>query len=418
MEANLSGPQDPRPWLSDKTVQATGDTPVVIVASNGDAGRALVDLLPPTVRGATIQVVGSDQTLQAGAFPNSAVISASDPIAKSSFYENLLRLLSGRTPSAIISVSEQSQILAGTLRDILGVDGLSHDDAIVFRDKLLMKKQLISAAVPVPELLSSSTACNGPRKHYLLKPRLSQGSSGIKHATAPYATDTQFSSDMFIIEEFIDGEKYHVDALFVAGHLAYMFVSRYIVPPLDFSAGKPGGSLVIDDKDIYERVTNFAKRVIAAMPTIVTGSMHLDVFESMGGTLLAGEIASRPAGNSIRTSLEVAFGVNLVQSSIRAQAGLPVRSLDGATGCRELTAWAEIRSRSIRLLRRPDFSSPPPGVRAVRLHADIGRELHPARDTSDNIASLIVAGTSPTSVLALREKAIEWADEQIYRAAG
>jgi biotin carboxylase len=194
------------------------------------------------------------------------------------------------------------------------------------------------------------------------------------------------------------------------GVAAYHLTSRYISPSLTFSSGKSGGSIVELRDSARNEVEALAKRAIAALPNIWSGAVHLDIYRRSSGDLVVGEVACRPAGNRIRGMLFLAYGVDPVRSSVRAQCGVGFRLP------REVprpTAWGAVRSRPGKLVREIRRASAPPGVVSIKLHKPLGSEMAAPKNAEDNFASFLVSGRNEEEVLARRLDALAWLESSL-----
>jgi len=325
--------------------------------------------------------------------------------------------LGGRRPGAILCNAELDLVAAASLRGHYHLPGQDVASATAFRDKLVMKSRLARSGISVPRFADCRTAGDAQAAavawggDVLLKPRDSFGARDIFRvgANAVVGDLPTILPGTYMAEEFIQGRLFHVDGVVYDHRCVFSWASEYLTAPLDFDHSRGGGSLILEPEDPnLTRLRAFAERCLQAMPTPSGTAFHMDVFETPDGRLLAGEIASRSAGNRIRGSHFAAFGVDLMQAAYRAQAGFPLRANLRATPA-VMSGWGSLRMRPGLVERLPDLSWPPPGVLAARFHANVGERLSAARGAADSLLSFVLTGDTQRAVRARWSDALDWA---------
>jgi hypothetical protein len=300
--------------------------------------------------------------------------------------------------ACLLAPSEIDLVRAGRLRDQLGIPGQSEASATQFRDKHAMKSRLRSVGVPVPgfallsEIVRTPTAWRDCGDTVLLKPRDGFGSTGIfKVASAEDFENCvrqigPNNIEGYYVEEFVDGALFHVDGLILNGKMATGWPSRYLHKPLDYALGAPGGSFMMRNQPLTQELLAFTRSVIEGMDAPESASFHAEIFSTSEGQLLAGEIASRTAGNRIRDMVEAGLGIDLSREWVRAEAGHAPSGLP--TTPDRYAGWAGIRKFAGEVVRMP---SRPIGVGVVdfAFHATIGERLDDAENATDNIATVV-----------------------------
>src|SRR3990167_8161144 len=145
--------------------------------------------------------------------------------------------------SRIIPMAEADILRAANLREKLGVEGQSIENAILFRDKIAMKRyaQRYDIAVPkfkcIKDTVDIINFIEEVGYPIVIKPIMGRGSLNtlvIKNElelcdllNSGLISDTSRYSDL-LAEEFIESEIYHLDGLQLNGKVTVMSVAKYI----------------------------------------------------------------------------------------------------------------------------------------------------------------------------------------------
>lgn len=233
----------------------------------------------------------------------------------------------------IVAVHEKVILLAAELREELGLAGLDTRTALLFRDKVRMKQAVVAAGaarVPSharlrgPEDLRSVDWSSGRK---VVKSCLGAGSQDVYVVDSlrdaeVLVGDLDLAAHPFEIEEFIEGKMYHCDAVVQDGEVVFAAVSEYLSKPGDYTPGGMGGSVLLHPaEDLAVRTGELNARVLRALG-LRDGVTHLEVFHTPEDDLVFCEVAARPAGGGIDRIIERSYGINILEASLRLQAGL------------------------------------------------------------------------------------------------
>jgi biotin carboxylase len=224
----------------------------------------------------------------------------------------------------IIPLDEYDVEMAGILREHLRLPGMGMTQTKNFRDKLAMRQVVRAAGLREPAfspVVNHDAIREFTRRvpaPWVLKPRLEAGAMGIKRIShegelwdAIHQLGDQAS--FRVLEQYVPGDVYHVDALTVDGETLFVNVSRYGRPPLNVS--HDGGvfttyTLSPDDPDA-EALVEMNRRVIEALGHR-HGPTHAEFIKAHGdGQFNFLEIAARVGGAHIADLVAAATGVNL-----------------------------------------------------------------------------------------------------------
>ncbi|MEU6173855.1 ATP-grasp domain-containing protein [Streptantibioticus parmotrematis] len=237
----------------------------------------------------------------------------------------------------VMSSNEFSQYAAAHLAHLLGADEPSASVVLATRDKRLMKHHARRAglhtartrSVPDPAALVDAgdealaeleSAVGYPA---VVKPANGWGTvsttvahdrDALRSALRDFRYAPELRSQQLLVEEFIDGEEFHVDAVWRDGEPWIFCVSRYVTPPLRLREGAgPGLSVLLDEEDhadLYAEVRELHRRLNEQLG-LTRGPTHLEFFRERGtGRLVFSEIASRLGGLTVAQLVGAGVGVD------------------------------------------------------------------------------------------------------------
>ncbi|MFJ6798070.1 acetyl-CoA carboxylase biotin carboxylase subunit family protein [Streptomyces sp. NPDC091268] len=234
----------------------------------------------------------------------------------------------------VVSLSEFGVLAVSRVRAHLGLPGPSPQEAERAHDKVRMKQVLAGSAIRVPRFVPA------PEQGTLLpwsgrtvlKPRRGTCSEGVTvHATtrgAVAAFRALERPEDFELEEYVEGDILHTDALVRDGALEHAVTSRYVNKPADYATGSPLGSHQLP---FDPRHHAFARDVVRALG-ITSGSIHLEFFETPRRELVFLEIANRMGGAGVVDAHLRHTGIHLPSHEIALTLGLPRPTPDTPTG--------------------------------------------------------------------------------------
>lgn len=323
--------------------------------------------------------------------------------------------------SHVVAQTELVVLLAARLREQLGLAGPWTSDVLPFRDKELMKRRIRQAGIEVARYAVPRTAHEArafAARHgfpVVFKPRDGVNSVGLRilkdegelagYLAGAYANGPR---DDLLSEAFIPGRMCHVDGLVHDNRVAVAWPSQYQYSLSSFGAD-PGArvDLTLDSGDpLTGRLLSLTERVLAALRPAEGGRMpghafHAEIFHAPDDRLVLSEIACRPAGAKVPDVMELLFGLDLHEYSIRSQVGLPVPALEEIprTGGR---AEPACMAGQVLMMKRPGLvrSMPAvpaePWVKKYWTYAEPGQVIPPAAGSADFLLAAIAS--APTRV--------------------
>lgn len=211
---------------------------------------------------------------------------------------------------------------ASALREHLRVPGMGETTTRYFRDKLAMRMRAQERGIAVPRFVhvlneaAIRAFCQAVPAPWVLKPRLSAGTIGIKkvHREAdlwPLIEGLGDQASYHLLEEFIAGDVYHVDSLVDYSRVLAAFASRYGTPPFEVSHG--GGvftTQLLPRASVDDRAALKNNRAALAALGLVRGVSHTEFIKSTAGEWYFLETSARVGGAHIVELIEAATGAN------------------------------------------------------------------------------------------------------------
>jgi biotin carboxylase len=241
-------------------------------------------------------------------------------------------------PDVVFSNAEADVLRAAEARTLFGIPGMKSSSAVLFRDKVLMKRLFAGLSVePVAYRVPTSavdvlSACAelGP---VVLKPRDGAGAVGVEVFRSPDEAGRRLAAkpelldllhrSRLILEVFTEGDVYHVDILVRDGKPILVSPSRYLIQPHRYAERNLASAMTDENAEDHKILTAYAEELTAAIaPEHQPHIMHLEVYRTPDGTFRAGEIACRGGGALIKESMLHTYGVDQARASCLLHAGL------------------------------------------------------------------------------------------------
>jgi len=327
----------------------------------------------------------------------------------------------------IASLNEVDVLRAAAVRELLGLPGQDMACAIAFRDKYVMKSLASAAGIGVAGMrrLPASLEPGGPEAAALtypavVKPVAGGGSVGVRLLKSADDWDSLAAArGPLLLEDWIDEAAFFiVDGLMLDGHVQQRVILRMLSGNLSYlTQHMPvAGCSLAESSELSERITEFASRVLSALPPVsVETAFHLELFQDHRGELVLCEVASRPGGMGHPYTFAAVTGIDLAAASLLGQLGLtdarpsPVRRLREA-------AFVYYPKRAGTLVRHPERLEHP-NVAFFSAMARSGDTVERAGWVGDSVAKIHVAapvgddiGQLMAAVIKDYESGTEWAN--------
>ena len=224
----------------------------------------------------------------------------------------------------IVALDDYDVWSAAALREHLRMPGMGDSGVRYFRDKLAMRVKAQEHNIPVPDFIH---VLNYDMLHeYLarvpppcmLKPRSEASTIGITRINNPEEFWQRLDAlgdrqSFYLLEHYIPGEVYHVDALVVDREVVFAEVHQYGRPPLDVfhEGGIATTHTVLRGSEDEETLKELSRQVIGTFG-LVRGATHMEFIKGRDdGRFYFLETAARVGGANIVELIEAATGINL-----------------------------------------------------------------------------------------------------------
>ena len=250
----------------------------------------------------------------------------------------LAYLFRTRPIDRLVALDDYDVELAAHLREHFRLPGMGETTMRHFRDKLGMRVKAEENGVRVPRYVPVFHHEDVRRflaevpPPWLLKPRMEASSIGIQkhqHADDVWRRIHELNDDQsfYLIEEFIPGDMYHVDALVSEGQTVFAEVSKYHKPLLEVWQG--GG--LFASRTVPRHLPEVAElreltgKVLSSF-RMLRGCSHTEwIRADADGEFYFVETSARVGGANITDMVEAATGINLWEewAKIEIEAGTP-----------------------------------------------------------------------------------------------
>ena len=235
-------------------------------------------------------------------------------------------------PSRIFGAYEQLQVPLAEVRARLGIEGMSVEAALNFRDKSRMKDVLRAAGVPVARhalAINEAEAwafAKEVQSPLVLKPPAGAGAiatyrvSSAAEMRAVLARVAPSLDRPLLLEEFIVGDEHSLETVSIDGRQVWHSLTRYYPAPLEVVENPWIQWCVVLPRETmapqYADIRATGDRALQALG-MRTGLTHMEWFRRRDGSLAVSEVAARPPGAQITTLISRANDIDFVQAWAR-----------------------------------------------------------------------------------------------------
>lgn len=224
----------------------------------------------------------------------------------------------------IVALDDFDVETAASLREHLRIPGMGDTTARYFRDKLAMRIQAREMGLLVPdftpvinydEIRAFTRQVSPP---WVLKPRSQAGAMGIRKVFSEEELWRNLEAlgdkaSYFVLERFVEGDIFHVDAIISEREVLFAEVHRYWRPLLAVS--HEGGVFISRtirrDSSEAKKLRDLNRDLLAALG-MVRGVTHSEfILGADDGRYYFLETAARVGGANIAELVEHATGINL-----------------------------------------------------------------------------------------------------------
>ena len=211
----------------------------------------------------------------------------------------------------ILGSLEQLQVPLAMVREALGVSGMGVEAAINFRDKSRMKTVLSQHGVPCARHRLAHSAddavefANEVGFPLVVKPPAGAGTidtfriNNAEELRRWLAVDPPYPEKPVQVEEFLTGEEFSFDSVYLDGRVVWHNISRYLPTPLEAVDNPWIQFVVLLPRDIdgpeYEPIRRAGPAALDALG-MTNGLAHMEWFRRPDGSAAVSEVGARPPG--------------------------------------------------------------------------------------------------------------------------
>ena len=243
-------------------------------------------------------------------------------------YQDVINTVSylcrGRSIDYIVPLDEFEVELVAMLREHLRLPGTGVTAVRQFRDKLAMRQSARAASIDVPDFIQIKNydeirefMATVPLP-WVLKPRSEASAMGIEKINDPERLwraldELGDKQSLYLLEEFVPGDVFHVDSLIVDGKIVFVSVQKYGAPPMSvYQGGGVFNSRVIPRKKGDAPKLRKLNEQVAKTLGMVNGVTHTEFIKAHAdGKFYFLESAARVGGANIAELIEFSTGINL-----------------------------------------------------------------------------------------------------------
>ncbi len=201
------------------------------------------------------------------------------------------------------------------LNEKYNLKGIQKKELNKFRNKYYMKESLRKEPIhfKVPKYTRDYLDALKFKFPVIIKPLSLAGSIGVEKINNKEDLLTYINSrkmDGYIIEEFIEGDLFHCDALVYQGDLKIFLCGKYF-DPLEYATKNKTyiGSEIINEGKIYQDLYDATVEIIDSL-NVESSMVHIEIILH-AGKLFFVEIGLRPAGAWVPKMYSLAYGINI-----------------------------------------------------------------------------------------------------------
>jgi len=222
----------------------------------------------------------------------------------------------------VIAFSEYDLDAAALIRTEFNIKGAKVSDNVLCRNKARMKDALKGSEVRYPQYQTVVSReqveafCLEHGYPVILKPQVGAASDGVVKVECLADIPDLPDFTGYEVEEYVEGDIYHVDAVLAGDNIPYFKVSKYLNTCLDFRNGLPLGSVTVDDPDFITDVRAFTKTISERL-NLKNQAVHLEFIHSRAELVFL-EIGGRVGGGEIPFVTLRSEGIDLYELWTRA----------------------------------------------------------------------------------------------------
>ncbi|NVY96745.1 ATP-grasp domain-containing protein [Lactobacillus sp. DCY120] len=323
----------------------------------------------------------------------------------------IFRLHAQQPFDRLITLSEFDILRVAKLRDFLQIPGQDYFSGTLFRDKLTMKQLAIKQGIKVPPFTGVTTIEEirrfadeygfplilkpvdqaGSKDIFVLKTSADINTVSVAKALASYGE--------MDLEDFIQGELYHVDGIVNQGYLQFISVSKYLndlgdSTTLSKSASTRADFTISEASSSFQTLKAATKQLLTP-PYLDCGTVHLEFIINPQGQAFFIEMGSRTGGLMITNSIERKYGLVMNEAAYKLQAGFDYQLVPQAPTLE--AGFLTVLPQTGRLLKF-DIAALKPLVQNLEVNFKIGKVYEGMIESTDYLAIMQFAARSDSEI--------------------
>ncbi|AYJ43039.1 ATP-grasp domain-containing protein [Lactiplantibacillus pentosus] len=299
----------------------------------------------------------------------------------------------------LITLSEFDILRVAKIRSLLHIPGQDYFSGTLYRDKITMKQfaQLKGLNVPrfarvttLDEVQAFVAEFGTPA---ILKPSQQAGSKDVQvlntldEATTRNVTQALGTYGEMDLEQFIQGDLYHVDGIINQGQLQFVSVSQYLndhgdSTTLNQKARTFADFTISEDSPAFKTLKTASQQLLRA-PQLDYGTVHLEFILDATQRAFFVEMGSRTGGLMITNAIQHKYGLVMNEAAYKLQAGFNYQ-LSPQPPMTE-SGFLTVLPQNGRLVKF-DVAPLRPEVQHIETNFEIGREYDEMDESTDYIA--------------------------------
>lgn len=231
----------------------------------------------------------------------------------------------------VLNFSESGVLIAYQIKKRLNLFENQNYDGQVFRNKIAMKDCAAKSNIILPKYQKINSEndihnfLNVQGYPVVIKPIDGIGSVNtflLKNDNELNEIKDKIIYSSYVIEEYIEGDVYHIDGLIDNGEIKCIIPSKYGVKCIEYTKKSICSSQLNEQEQYYNELVLYTKKIVASFPFELTSTFHLEVFIKPNGEIVFCEVGARTGGAFVNNASALKL-IDLNQSLFRASIGLP-----------------------------------------------------------------------------------------------
>ncbi|EGR7968208.1 ATP-grasp domain-containing protein [Vibrio vulnificus] len=298
----------------------------------------------------------------------------------------------------VVFTGEEDLLPVAYAKQALGLPGVHPEQALLFRNKLLMKQRLAPTSIVIPAFSPASETQRlfAMLKQFgklIIKPQDGYSSKAITVVSSPQALEHYLSEnheclDQYLAEEFIAHDMFHLDAVVANGDILFSTLGKYDQPLFEYRDHQWIVSRLTNQKSaLHEQAKRALGQILKHFDTH-SGVFHFEFF-SDGESVVFCEIAMRPAGGAISEGIYEIWGIHLHEINVQLQLGIPFVLPELEDRHAAIMLLTSQQEGSIHALLEQDFLLQ--NGHSVLKQKQVGDKVTPCRFSSDSILNIVAS---------------------------